>query len=124
MERRLAALRVAKAREAEDAARRAEEDKARDEERARKREEAETKEREERAREAAARAKAEEEERLRLEAAAEASAKAAARKAMCLAPRAVSRRPRKNRQSLPRARIATLTAMPRRHPPLRPRMTR
>ncbi len=81
MERRLAALRVAKAREAEDAARRAEEDKAREEERARKREEAEAKEREERAREAAARAKAEEEERLRAEAAAEAVAKAAARKA-------------------------------------------
>ena len=81
MERRLAALRVAKAREAEDAARRAEEDKAREEERARKREEAEAKDREERAREAAARAKAEEEERLRAEAAAEAVAKAAARKA-------------------------------------------
>ncbi len=81
MERRLAALRVAKAREAEDAARRAEEDKARDEERARKREEAETKEREERERIAAAKAKADEEERLRVEAAAEAAAKAAARKA-------------------------------------------
>ncbi|MFC3182183.1 translation initiation factor IF-2 [Cypionkella sinensis] len=81
MERRLAALRVAKAREAEDAARRAEEDKARDEERARKREEAETKEREERERIAAAKAKADEEERLRAEAAAEAVAKAAARKA-------------------------------------------
>ncbi|OYU38095.1 MAG: translation initiation factor IF-2 [Pseudorhodobacter sp. PARRP1] len=81
MERRLAALRVAKAREAEDAARRAEDDKARDEERARKREEAETKEREERERVAAAKAKADEEERLRAEAAAEAVAKAAARKA-------------------------------------------
>ncbi len=81
MERRLAALRVAKAREAEDAARRAEDDRAREEERARKREEAEAREREERAREAAARAKAEEEERLRQEAAAEAVARAAARKA-------------------------------------------
>ncbi len=81
MERRLAALRVAKAREAEDAARRAEEDRERDEERARKREEAETKEREERERAEAARAKAEEEERLRQEAAAEAVAKAAQRKA-------------------------------------------
>jgi len=81
MERRLAALRVAKAREAEDNARRAEEDREREEERARKREEAEAKEREERARVEAARAKAEEEERLRVEAAAEAAAKAAARKA-------------------------------------------
>jgi len=81
MERRLAALRVAKAREAEDNARRAEEEREREEERARKREEAETKEREERARVEAARAKAEEEERLRVEAAAEAAAKAAARKA-------------------------------------------
>ena len=81
MERRLAALRVAKAREAEDNARRAEDDRARDEERARKREETETKEREERERLAAAKAKADEEERLRAEAAAEAVAKAAARKA-------------------------------------------
>ena len=81
MERRLAALRVAKAREAEDNARRAEEDKAREEERARKREEAEAKEREERERLAAAKAKADEEERLRAEAAAEAVARAAARKA-------------------------------------------
>ena len=45
MERRLAALKVAKVREAEDNARRAIEDRARDEERARKREEAETKDR-------------------------------------------------------------------------------
>ncbi|WP_054006715.1 translation initiation factor IF-2 [Cypionkella psychrotolerans] len=81
MERRLAALRVAKAREAEDNARRAEDDKARDEERARKRQEAEAKDREERERLAAAKAKADEEERLRAEAAAEAVAKAAARKA-------------------------------------------
>jgi translation initiation factor IF-2 len=81
MERRLAALRVAKAREAEDTARRVEEDKARDEERARKREEAETKDREERERIAAAKAKLDEEERLRAEAAAEAVSKAAARKA-------------------------------------------
>jgi translation initiation factor IF-2 len=81
MERRLAALRVAKAREAEDAVRRAEDDRERDEERARKREDAETKEREERERAEAARAKAEEEERLRVQAAAEATARAAERKA-------------------------------------------
>jgi translation initiation factor IF-2 len=75
MERRLAALRAAKAREAEDAARRAEEDRQREEERARKREEIEAKEREEREREAAIRAKAEE------EAAAKAEAEARARRA-------------------------------------------
>ncbi|MBL9048685.1 MAG: translation initiation factor IF-2 [Tabrizicola sp.] len=75
MERRLAALRAAKAREAEDAVRRAEEDRAREEERARRREEIETKEREDRAREEALRLKAEEEERA---AKAEAAAKAAA----------------------------------------------
>ncbi len=81
MERRLAALRVAKAREAEDAARRAEDDREREEERARKRDEAETKEREERERVEAACVKAAEEERLRVEAAAEAAAKAVQRKA-------------------------------------------
>jgi translation initiation factor IF-2 len=81
MERRLAALRVAKAREAEDTARRAEEDREREEERARKREEAEAKEREEYARAEAARIKAEEEEAARQAAAAEAANKAAARKA-------------------------------------------
>jgi translation initiation factor IF-2 len=81
MERRLAALRVAKAREAEDAARRAEDEREREEERARKRDEAETKEREERERIEAARTKAAEEERLRAEAAAEAAARAVQRKA-------------------------------------------
>ena len=68
MERRLAALRAAKAREADDAIRRAEEEKAREEERQRKRDEIEAKEREEREREAAIRLKAEEEERARVEA--------------------------------------------------------
>ncbi len=81
MERRLGALRVAKAREAEDNIKRAEDERVRAEERTRKREEADAKEVEERARVAAARAKAEEEERLRVEAIAEASAKAVARKA-------------------------------------------
>ncbi len=81
MERRLAALRLAKAREQEDAAKRAEEERQREEDRQRRRDEIEAKEREERAREAALRAKAEEEERLRREAAAEAEAKAAQRKA-------------------------------------------
>ena len=75
MERRLAALRNAKAREAEDNARRAEEERQRDEDRQRKREEADAKEREARAAEEAARQKAAEEAAAK--AAAEAAAKAA-----------------------------------------------
>jgi translation initiation factor IF-2 len=59
MDRRLTALRAAKAREQEDAAKRVEEDRAREEERQRKRDEIEAREREERAREAALRQKAE-----------------------------------------------------------------
>jgi translation initiation factor IF-2 len=87
MERRLTALRAAKAREAEDAVRRAEEDKAREEDRARRREEIEAKEREDRAREEALRLKAEEEERAaRAEAAAKVAA-AEARKADVLGTR-------------------------------------
>ncbi|MBL4929695.1 translation initiation factor IF-2 [Fuscibacter oryzae] len=81
MERRLTALRQAKAREQEESAKRAEDERLREEDRQRRREEFEAKEREERAREAALRAKAEEEERARQEAAAEAVAKAAQRKA-------------------------------------------
>ncbi|PIE08924.1 MAG: translation initiation factor IF-2, partial [Rhodobacterales bacterium] len=80
LERRLKALQAAKAREAEDAARRAAEEKAREEERARRRAEAEAKEREEKEREAALKAKAEEEERKKREAA-EAKAREAAIKA-------------------------------------------
>ncbi|MGL5009438.1 MAG: translation initiation factor IF-2, partial [Paracoccaceae bacterium] len=75
MERRMAALRAAKAREAEDAIKRAEDDRIREEDRARRREEIETKEREEQARVEALRLKAEEEARA---ARAEAAAKAAA----------------------------------------------
>ncbi len=75
MERRLAALRAAKAREVEDAERRAEDERQRDEDRQRRRGEIEAKEREDREREAALRAKAEEEERA---ARAEAEAKVAA----------------------------------------------
>ncbi|NLF55505.1 MAG: translation initiation factor IF-2, partial [Thauera phenolivorans] len=63
MERRLKALAAAKAREAEDIARRAAEEKAREEERERRRSEIEAKEREEREREEALRLKAEEDER-------------------------------------------------------------
>ena len=84
MQRRLDALRLAKAREQEEAAKRAAEEKEREEERQRRREEIETKEREERQRAAALRAKAEEEERVKREAEAEAVAKAAARKAEIL----------------------------------------
>ncbi|WP_135450548.1 translation initiation factor IF-2 [Tabrizicola caldifontis] len=93
MERRLAALRAAKAREAEEAARRAEEERAREEDRARRREEIEAKEREERERAEALRLKAEEEERA---AKAEAAAKAAAaeaRRAEVLGTRARSATP-------------------------------
>ena len=72
------ALRAAKAREAEDAVRRAEEDRVREEDRARRREEIETKEREDRERAEALRLKAEEEERA---AKAEAAAKVAAAEA-------------------------------------------
>ena len=78
MERRLSALRAAKAREAEEAARRAEEDRAREEDRAARRAEIEAKEREDRERAEALRLKAEEEERA---AKAEAAAKAAAAEA-------------------------------------------
>ncbi len=68
MERRLKALAAAKAREADDAARRAAEEKAREEERERRRAEIEAKAREEREREEALKAKAEEEARAAREA--------------------------------------------------------
>ncbi len=78
MDRRMTALRAAKAREAEDAVRRAEEDRLREEDRARRREDIETREREDRERAEAIRAKAEEEERA---AKAEAAARVAAAEA-------------------------------------------
>ena len=77
MERRLKAVQAAKAREAEDAQKRADEEKAREEERQRRRAEAEAKEREQKEREEKAKAKAAEEERRRKEAE-EASRRAAA----------------------------------------------
>jgi translation initiation factor IF-2 len=67
LERRMKALAMARAREADDTAKRAAEDAARAEERERRRAEIEAKEREEREREEALKAKAAEEERLRLE---------------------------------------------------------
>lgn len=75
MERRLKALQAAKAREADDAAKREADEKARDAERQRRRNEIEAKEREEREREEALKAKAEEAERKKREAE-EAAAKA------------------------------------------------
>jgi translation initiation factor IF-2 len=93
MERRMAALRAAKAREAEDAARRAEEDKAREEDRARRREEIETKEREDRERNEALRLRAEEEERAAKAEAAAKIAAAEARRADVLGTRARSATP-------------------------------
>ncbi|SLN32883.1 translation initiation factor IF-2 [Roseisalinus antarcticus] len=81
MERRMKALAMAKAREADDQAKREAEEKAREDDRARRREEIEAKEREEREREERAKAKADEEERKQREAqeakAAEEAAKAA-----------------------------------------------
>ncbi len=68
MDRRLKALQAAKAREVEDAAIRAADEKRRDEERQRRRDEIEAKEREERERVEALKAKAEEEERKKREA--------------------------------------------------------
>ncbi|WP_323777524.1 translation initiation factor IF-2 [Leisingera sp.] len=68
MERRLKALQAAKAREAEETAARAAEEKAREEERNRRRAEAEAKEREQREAEDRAKAKQEEEERKKREA--------------------------------------------------------
>ncbi|MGO4907997.1 translation initiation factor IF-2 [Pseudorhodobacter sp. W20_MBD10_FR17] len=83
MERRLAALRAAKAREVEDNERRAAEELEREQERARKREEIETKEREDRERVEALQARADEEARVKAEAEADAkrieAAKAAPR---------------------------------------------
>ncbi|HHX90396.1 MAG TPA: translation initiation factor IF-2 [Paracoccus sp.] len=77
MERRLAAVRAAKAREADEAAARAEEERQREEDRERRRADIEAREREEREREAARKAR-EEEDAARLAAEAEAAAPAPA----------------------------------------------
>ncbi len=68
MERRMAALRAAKAREQEDAVKRAEDERVREEDRQKRRVEIEAKEREEREREEAAKVKAAEEARAKAEA--------------------------------------------------------
>ena len=92
MERRMKALQAHKAQAAEDAVRRAAEEKAREEDRERRRAEIEAKEREERAHQDAMRAKAEEDERRAREAArAEAEAREA-RKADVLGTRPLSAR--------------------------------
>ncbi|MES2817255.1 MAG: translation initiation factor IF-2 [Pseudomonadota bacterium] len=93
MDRRLAALRAAKAREAEDAVRRAEEDRVREEDRAVRRAEIEAKEREDRERTEALRLKAEEEDRAAKAEAAAKIAAAEARKADVLGTRARSTTP-------------------------------
>ncbi len=81
MERRMAALRAAKAREADEAAAREADEKAREEERERRRAEIEAKEREDREREEALRLKAEEEARKADEAKLRAQKKEEVRKA-------------------------------------------
>ncbi|MEL6883256.1 MAG: translation initiation factor IF-2 [Pseudomonadota bacterium] len=78
MDRRLKAVQAAKAREVEEAAQRAADEKAREEERERRRAEIEAKEREEKEREESLKAKAEEDARKAAEAAAAAQAAAAA----------------------------------------------
>ncbi|MFT4012419.1 MAG: translation initiation factor IF-2 [Paracoccus sp. (in: a-proteobacteria)] len=88
MERRMAALRAAKAREVEEAVQRVAEEKAREEERERRRLEAEAKEREDREREEALRLKAEEDERRAREAELRAQKKAEVSK-----PKAAEARP-------------------------------
>ena len=87
MARRLKALQAAKAREAEDIAKRAAEEKAREEERARRRAELEAKEREQREAEEKARQKAEDEERKRKDAEAAAQRAAAEAAAVKEAPK-------------------------------------
>lgn len=88
MERRLNALKAAKARESEEAAQREAEEKARAEERERRRAEQEAKEREQREAEQRAREKAEEEERQRREAEEEAKRAAVRAAAEQEAPKA------------------------------------
>lgn len=89
MERRLKALKIAKAREVEDAAKRKAEEDARAADRERRKAEIEAKDREEKEREERLKAKAEDEERKRVEAAAaETRAKAASQPAAATAPAA------------------------------------
>lgn len=96
LERRMKALKAAKAREVEETAQRAAEEKAREEERNRRRAEQEAKEREQREAEEKARAKADEEDRKKREAedaAKRAAAEAAAASAAPAKPDAPTRAP-------------------------------
>jgi translation initiation factor IF-2 len=106
LERRLAALRAAKAREADEAAQRVAEERAREEERQRRRDEIEAKERAERAHEEAMRLKAEEEARARAEA--EARARREAEPAPAAAPPAA----RKPAASAPAAAVGATRPAP------------
>lgn len=99
MARRLKALQAAKARESEEAERRAAEEKAREEERTRRRAEAEAKEREQREAEERAKAKAEAEEQKRKEA--EVAAQRAAAAAAKAAPAAKESGPKRDLSSRP-----------------------
>ncbi|MCF8484457.1 MAG: translation initiation factor IF-2 [Rhodobacteraceae bacterium] len=107
MERRLSALRAAKAREADDAERRASDERQREEDRQRRRSEIEAKEREEREREAAKLAKAQEEERAARAAAEAKIAAAVQRKADVLGTR-----PRQAAQPEPKAAETVASATP------------
>ncbi len=100
MERRLKAVQAAKAREADDAAKRAAEEKAREEERQRRRDEAEAKEREAKEREEKAKAKAEEEERKKRDA--EVAARRAAAPAAAPEERAAKTAPARKQGQEPR----------------------
>ncbi len=115
MERRLSALRAAKAREQEDAAKRAEDERQRDEDRQRRRAEIEAKEREERAAAEARRLKAEEEEAARRAEAEARVAAAAARKADVLGTRSRSNTPPEKPAAVaekPAAKETTAAAQP------------
>jgi translation initiation factor IF-2 len=112
MERRLSALRAAKAREVEDNQRRAAEETQREEERARKREEIDAKEREDRERVEALKARADEEARVKAEAEADAKRSEAAKAAPRAKPAAASpavdeRGPMGAKPALPPARSKT-----------------
>ena len=129
MERRMTALRAAKAREQEDNLRRAEEDRVREEDRARRREDIETKEREDREQKAAIRLKAEEEDRAAKAEAAARMMAAESRKADVLGTRSRSTIPapatetKKTEAAAPAAPSADLRGPPSSKPGLAPRKT-
>ena len=101
MERRLTALRAAKAREAEDAEKRAEDERQREEDRQKKREEIEAKDREERERVEALKEKAAEEARAKAADAAAAARKAAPVKDALATPAMDERGPASAKPGLP-----------------------